>query len=332
VRIGAASGLGGTMLGFIIGLVVGSAGSKNGPAATRDSETEGHVAVTSPAVDERPSEPANAGGKELAVDFGKADDSVTLTGPWTKISLDQRNAVRTPATAAFQLHLSPSSGTYALATIARTDADKLPVGIRVNGKDADQWSVGSEWGMYSTVLDARTLKDGPNSVEFVLPELAKDKTVSFVVDTLHVGPLQSRASADLGLPNPRGALIRGFYGREGEGQNAQSWSAGLRTQVGLLLKPLNSPYEVELIGAAFGPLAPLGVEAFVNGKSIGSVRVEQPQAYVFRAPPDTFVTGFNLVELAYEKTAKPSEVDKTSKDMRDVALRITRVTAKPVSQ
>jgi hypothetical protein len=331
-RIGVAAGLGGTILGFIIGLAVGGSSSKSEQRpATPDGETE-QRAASGAATGDSPSKGITKIGSEVAVDLGTSDDLVTMTGPWTAVSWGQRTASRTSATAALGLHLSPGAGTYALAVIARGDQDKLPVGIRVNGSDVGQWTVGREWSMAASVLEPGVMKEGANSVEFVLAEPAKDKPAAFMIDTLHLGPLQARASADLGLPNPRGALISGFYGREGEGESALSWSAGQRTHVGLLLKPLKSPYEVELTASAFGPLAPLGVEAFVNGKSIGSVKVEKAQPYKFRAPADTFVNGFNLVELVYEKTTKPSEVDKKSKDMRDLAIRLSRVTATPASQ
>jgi hypothetical protein len=331
LRIGVAAGLGGTILGFIVGLAVGGSDSKSEQhPATPDNETERHT--PNGVATESPSKSVTKGGSEVAVDLGTSDDRVTLGGPWTAVSSGPRSVSQASARAALGLHLSPSAGTYALAAIVRSDQDKLPVGIRVNGSDVGQWTVGPEWSMASSVLEHGVLKDGANSVEFVLPDPAKDKPAALMIDTLHLGPLQARASADLGLPNPRGALISGFYGREGEGEGALSWSAGQRTRVGLLLKPLKSPYEVELTAAAFGPLAPLGVEAFVNGKSIGSVKVEKAQPYSFRAPADAFVNGFNLVELVYERTAKPSDVDKKSKDMRDLAIRISRVTAKPASQ
>jgi hypothetical protein len=269
----------------------------------------------------------------LAVDLGAPDKRVTLTGPWTDVLLGQRSAARTAGTASLSVALSPGAAAYGLAIIARADEDKLPLAVRVNGQESGNWTVSNSWDMYSAVLESGRLKPGANVIDFVLPERGKDSSaVAVVIDTLHLGPLQAKASADLGVPNARGALITGYYGREGEGENAQSWSAGKKTRVGLLLKPLNAPYEVELLGAAFGPVAPLGVEAFVNGKSIGSVQMDKSQPYAFRAPADTFVTGFNLVELVYERTTKPSEVDKKSKDMRDLAIRIARVTAKPASR
>jgi hypothetical protein len=336
LRIGVSSALGGILLGFLIGLAVGSSRSKP-EIVTTSPDSEGELAPVRSGTPAASSPGATAaaidGSNELAVDLGKRDKRIALTGPWTDVRIGPRSGARTASTAKLEVNLTPGRVAYGIALIARADEEKLPVGIRVNGTDAGQWSVSNEWDMYAAVLESGLLRAGANTIEFVLPEPSKGEKaeIALVIDSLHLGPLQVSATADLGPANPRGALISGYYGREGEGDDAQSWSAGTKTRVGLLLKPLNSPYDLELAGAAFGPLAPLGVEAFVNGKSIGRAKLDKAQAYTFRAPPDAFVTGFNLIELVYDKTAKPSEFDKKSKDMRDLAIRFNRLTAKPAT-
>ena len=130
---------------------------------------------------------------------------------------------------------------------------------------------------------------------------------------------------------PRGSLINGYYGKEGEGAQASTWSAGLKTRIGLLLAPLNAEYDIQLEGAAFGPLQPLDVEVIVNSKSVGIAKVDNGPRYVFHAPPGAFRPGLNIVELVYPKTLRPSDSVKGSDDRRDLAIRIFKVAAAPAA-
>jgi hypothetical protein len=323
----------------LVGAVIGYAAGTAGTTARADAPVPAALTVersapTASAAAKSAKEPrrpaaATSGVAEIGVDMGSPDRRLELTGPWSDVQLGARSAARLGFTASLTTHLAPTGDPYGLAVVARVDEGVLDIGVRVNQRDVGRWRVSKDWDMHAVVLDSNALRSGANTVEFVLPSGPGEKAVAMVIDTLHLGPLQMRAHADLSGAHPNGSLIDGYYGREGQGEEALTWSAGKQTRVGLLLKPLNAEYEVELRGAAFGPLQPLGVEAKVNGTSIGKVKVDKDAAYDFRVPAGTLSAGFNEVTFVYEKTLKPSEMDSKSKDQRELALRISRVTLKP---
>jgi hypothetical protein len=228
--------------------------------------------------------------------------------------------------------LTPVEQTYALAMVACAEADERDVIVRVNAEDVGHWLVTTAWKMHTLVVRPRTLKPGVNSVEFVLAPTRGDNPVAIAISSLHVGPLETSAHADAAAPSPSGSLVDGYYAREGEGEQGTSWSAGTKTEVSLLLTPLNAPYQVELTGAAFGPLQPLSVQTRVNGQSAGSANLDKMRKYTFDVPAGALVEGSNLVELIYPRTLKPSEVDSKSSDSRDIAVRIARVSVKPATR
>lgn len=331
VVVGVVSGLAGALVGYLAGSA-GTASPGDAPAeAVASSERAAAAPSTVASTAKEPRRPAaEAGGAtEIGVDMGSPDRRVTLAGPWSDVQLGARSAGRLGFTASLTTALAPTGDSYGLAVVARVDEGVLDVGVRVNQRDVGRWRVSTDWDMHALVLQPDALRAGANSFEFVLPSGPGDKPVAMVIDTLHLGPLQMRAHADLAAANPSGSLIDGYYGREGQGEQAQTWSAGKQTRVGLLMKPLNAEYEVELKGAAFGPLQPLGVEAKVNGTSIGKVKIDKDAPYGFRVPAGTLSAGFNVVTFVYEKTLKPSETDPKSKDQRELAIRIGRVTIKP---
>jgi hypothetical protein len=219
-----------------------------------------------------------------------------------------------------------------IATAGGLDPNtSLDVGVRLNKKDVGHWLVEGGFQMRAFVLEAGALKAGENLIEFTTPPAVGDKKPLLQVESLFVTPLVSRGEVSLAELGAQGNLISGIYGKEGEGKNASTWSAGLRTKLGLLLGPLNTDYDLELEGYAFGPLQPLDVEAMVNGKAVGRARVDKGPRYVFHAPPGAFRAGLNVVEFVYAKVAKPSDSIKGSSDKRELAIRIVRVSATPAA-
>jgi len=309
--IGLTTGLGGAVLGFIVGVA-----AKQQPADTL---------ARSPSVPAAP-----PGLIEVAVDLGRADSRITLLGRWTTVQRGPRRAGGIVGTSSLSLALNPLEQAYGLAIVAAADDGQREVHVRLNAEDVGHWVVTTAWQMHALVLPPRTLKAGVNTIEFVVPPAPGDN-LALAIDSLHVVPLEASAHADAALPRPTGALIDGYYAPEGGGERATSWSAGTRTVVGLLLKPSNAPYQVELTGAAFGPLQPLSVHAEVNGQSAGSAKVAASAKHTFDVPAGALAEGSNLIELVYEKTIKPSEVDSKSRDTRDIAIRIERVAVRPIT-
>jgi hypothetical protein len=325
-RIAMITGVTGVVVGFVVGYVV----------AARPASSAATVSTTS-AMASSSAAPAPPGGPaELVLDLGADEAQPALHGPWKKTQISQRTVAQTtgPGTS-IELSVWPSPNTYGLAAVAKAtgidQAQTLQVALRLNQGDVGVWKIGADWDMHALVVENTKLKPGKNVLELVLPPGASEQGPSIAVDTLHVGPLYSRAEAGMAALDPRGSLVNGYYGKEGEGEQASTWSSGLRTRIGLLLAPLNSEYDLQLEGYAFGPLQPLDVEAVVNSKSVGIAKVDKGPRYVFHAPPGAFKPGLNIVELVYPKTLKPSDGVKGSNDQRDLAIRILRVAAAPAA-
>jgi hypothetical protein len=334
VLVGVISGFVGVAAGYLVGSARARDGAVPTPPAmesTRLAPAPAPKATTSGAKVRRRPAAEPDGAAHVAVDMGKPDSRIALAGPWSDVQLGSRTAGRLGFTASLTTTLTPTGDPYGLAIVARVDEGALDVGVRVNEQDVGRLRVSTGWDMHAMVLQPDALRAGANTLEFVLPPGPNNKAVAMLIDSLHLAPLQMRAHADLSGANPHGALIDGYYGREGEGEQAQSWSAGKQTRAGLMLKPLNADYEVELRAAAFGPLQPLGVEARVNGTSVGSVNIDKEESYSFRVPAGLLSVGYNTVTFAYAKTIKPSESDPTSRDQRELGIRISRVTVKPTA-
>jgi hypothetical protein len=331
-------GILGTLGGMLVGYLVGRAGGgasdvrATDPAAISSAATTASSAAPPPS--SNPSIPA--GPAELALSLTAPGAERAVRAGWTKGEVLGRAVIQAAGpSATLAVTLRPGPGSYGLGVIGVASGlppdGALDVGVRVNDKDAGRWRMEATFQMQSLTLDARALSAGENTIEFSLPPSAGGSGPSLALESIHVTPLVSRAEVTLAQLGAQGGLVSGFYGREGEGAEASTWSAGLRTQVGLLMGPLSTEYDLELDGLAFGPLQPLDVEAVVNGKKVGRARVDRGPSYVFHAPPGAFKTGLNLVEFVYPKTGKPSVAIKGSHDTRDLAIRILRVSATPAA-
>lgn len=331
-------GILGTLGGLLVGYLVGRAGGASSDVRATNPAPSSSAATSAPSVappaSAKPSAPVGPAEVALALSAPVAEGAVRAG--WTKGQALGRAVIQTAGpSATLAVTLSPGPGSYGLGVIGVASGlppdGALDVGVRVNGKEAGRWRMEATFQMQSLTLEPRALAAGENTIEFRLPPSSGDNGPTLALESLHVTPLVSRAEVALAQLGAQGGLVTGFYGREGEGAEASTWSAGLRTQIGLLMSPLNTEYDLELGALAFGPLQPLDVEAIVNGKKVGRARVDRGPSYVFHAPPGAFKTGQNLVELVYPKTSKPSVALKGSHDTRDLAIRIFRVSATPAA-
>jgi hypothetical protein len=106
----------------------------------------------------------------------------------------------------------------------------------------------------------------------------------------------------------------------------------LRSTVGLLLAPISGGYKLRIHAAAFDQLAPLTVQAVVNGKEVGSFEAGELQEYVLDVADDVLTNGANLVEFRYPRAARPTEVVKGSTDDRQLAMRLYAIALTPAAR
>jgi hypothetical protein len=269
---------------------------------------------------------------DVVLDLGTAEVHGALHGRWTDASSGQRTAVRTTGTAGLAVAINPGGESYGIGIVGRAEAepgDHLDVTVKLNETTVGSWKVTPDWEMYAVVVQAKQLKQGSNSIDFEFKTSDAKRAPALVLDTFHLASLNASAEADLGPVKASATLVSGYYGREGTGPDAFSWSEGKRTRVGLLLKPLNVDYELNIEGAAYGPVQPLEMKALVNGHAIGSSKVSAGPRSSFKVPAGSFVTGMNTVDLVYSRSIRPSQVNPNSKDERELAMRILRVGARP---
>ncbi|MEZ4375409.1 MAG: hypothetical protein R3B07_31650 [Polyangiaceae bacterium] len=144
-------------------------------------------------------------------------------------------------------------------------------------------------------------------------------------------PLGRSIDLDIGTPSARPFLVQGFYDDESDGERTAAWSSGVRSVIALALDPeATNAYEVRITGHAIEGLAPLNVEARLNGKSIGTQKFGAGWGYyTYSVPASLLQKGTNLLELSYPTSVRPSETEPGSKDQRELAIRIEKIWVTP---
>jgi len=278
---------------------------------------------------------SSVGPEELGLNFGTEEGDHALRGTWTRSVEPPHAFVQTAETLAVETLLTkPAAGAYGLALVAKAvglvAGETLEVGVSINGRQLRGWHLGTSWDMHALILPPDTLQRGRNLLEFVLQPGARN-SAWLVVDSLHLGPLLSRAEVEVAPVSARGSLIDGYYADEIAGRDLTTWSAGLRTRVSMLLSPQDTAYDLELDGDALTSLQPLDIEARINAKTTVKAVIGKEARTIFRVPRGALTYGLNDIEFVYSKTAKPSETFEGSQDTRDLAVRINRISAVPTA-
>jgi hypothetical protein len=138
------------------------------------------------------------------------------------------------------------------------------------------------------------------------------------------------ALVDVGTPRARAALQRGFSVDERVDERSAVWSEGSRSSLRLRLAPRDDPYELTIAARPLPAIAPLEVTVTVGGVAIGEMRFARGwQLRQLRIPAGRFVAGENAIDLRFGRTARPAAYDPASRDEREVALLLDRVTLVP---
>jgi hypothetical protein len=88
---------------------------------------------------------------------------------------------------------------------------------------------------------------------------------------------------------------------------------------------------LRFVATAFKDIAPLGVTVLVNGAAAGSLSVPARWSLVsLPLPPTALRDGLNTIDLHYQRTVRPRDVDPSSTDDRDLALMIDRFSLEPL--
>ncbi len=348
----ALTGLGGLVVGLLAGIFIGKNLRADGdglPGQPASSPPAQASAVAS-SVTSTATVAAAPGGAGSHLDLGTLPVRSALERGWNALTrLDGRTvALTTAATAALSAQAAAGERPSALAAVARSHhlekGQTLKAVVSVGDQDIASWSVGADWALFSAVVPDEALSADATAIAFKLTVEGPDgqpvadswSAVSsglapaMAVDYLRLGPLPDAAGVDLNTPWGRAQLLTGFWPVErAGGDQMAAWSRGLRSSLGVVLDPGSAGYVLKLYGYAFEPLAPLGVELRINGKSTGTVEIGELNEYLYDIPADALVTGANTIELIYPRSARPADELPGASDARDLALRLYAVALVP---
>ncbi|MCA9644819.1 MAG: hypothetical protein KC492_29215 [Myxococcales bacterium] len=226
--------------------------------------------------------------------------------------------------------LARKAGQYVLGLRGR--CNKAPgtpscrVKLTLNGSDLATLSFSDSLSLQSRVIQSALLNPQGNALGLVsLGDSALELT------HLTLMPLTPSIDLDVGTTSARPFLVDGFYDDESDGERSAAWSSGNRSVIALALDPeATNSYEVRITGHAIEGLAPLNVEARVNGKSIGSQKFGAGWGYyTYSVPPSVLQKGTNLLELSYPTSVRPAETEPGSKDQRQLAIRLEKIWVTP---
>ncbi|MGE0324670.1 MAG: hypothetical protein AB7K71_07205 [Polyangiaceae bacterium] len=226
--------------------------------------------------------------------------------------------------------LARKAGQYVIGVRGRcnkpTGTPSCRVKLALNGSDFATLSFSDSLSLQSRVIQSAMLNPQGNAVGLVsLGDSALEVT------HLTLMPLGRSIDLDVGTPSARPFLVQGFYDDESDGERTAAWSSGVRSVIALALDPeATNAYEVRVTGHAIEGLAPLNVEARLNGRSIGTQKFGAGWGYyTYSVPANLLQKGTNLLELSYPTSVRPSETEPGSKDQRELAIRIEKIWVTP---
>ena len=150
-----------------------------------------------------------------------------------------------------------------------------------------------------------------------------------------LGGLGSSATGvviDLGTDEERSELISGFHSPEPVERRKASWSDGNSSEIEFALKGSAKRHLLALLGEPYFAIQPVAIKASVNGKELGSVKLESGwKGYGLVIEPGIAKEGGNALSLHYSKTGRPSAIEAASTDARELSVRLDEIQVQPIT-
>ncbi|MCA9630854.1 MAG: hypothetical protein KC766_24475 [Myxococcales bacterium] len=222
------------------------------------------------------------------------------------------------------------AGEYVVAVRGRCNkppgAPSCRLRLALNGSDLTVMSFSDSVSLQSRVIQSARLNPQGNGLG-----LLSMGDSSLELTHLSLMPLGPSLDLNVGTPSARPYLVAGFYDDESDGNRRAAWSSGERSVIALPIAPRpDRAYVVRITAHAVEALAPLTVEARLNGKPLGSEKFGAGWGYhSYPVPRGSLQSGANLLELSYPTTVQPAEVEPGSEDHRALAVRIEKVWVTP---
>ncbi|MEY2930397.1 MAG: hypothetical protein RL033_1146 [Pseudomonadota bacterium] len=209
------------------------------------------------------------------------------------------------------------------------------VHLSINGQPLRTLELSPEWSEQAVIVPSQLLRAGLNRVRFdydetvapaILYATSSDwRELSARFRTFSLTPLPERSVIDVGSPEARPALLDGWSGEEREDERSVAWTSGPRARLqAWLAGPKDARLSIET--RAYGAALPLAVEVLLEGHGIGVFHPGASwQSHELTLPARFFAAGQSVIELRFDRTARPQDHEPGSLDSRELALRVDRV-------
>lgn len=250
--------------------------------------------------------------------------------------VEEEDAVAEPAVSVttnveLDFVVQPLATRYALSVRGRCaqpesdDGDNCKLTLKLNGSAVARLGFGEDPSLQTTLLDSAKLNPGGNKLRLEI-----EGESDLLLTHLTLMPISEKLELNIGTPEARPYLVRGFYPDEADGNRRAAWSSELTSVVALVLEPKSSAYELRLLAHAAPGIAPLGVKATLNGKALGSRDFGQGWGYYsYEVPSGVLRRGGNQLELVYPTQTRRKETEPGSSDSRLLSVRLERLWLAP---
>jgi hypothetical protein len=137
---------------------------------------------------------------------------------------------------------------------------------------------------------------------------------------------------DLGSDTGAQQPVEGFSPPERVGARFASWSEGELSTVTVNLRGGAPDYLVAFLAEPYHRLGSVGVSLALNGHPIGAAQLDKSwRAYQLPVSGSNVLAGRNALSLRYSKTARPSDLDPASTDVRSLSVRFDQIQIAPIT-
>jgi hypothetical protein len=205
------------------------------------------------------------------------------------------------------------------------------VRVKVNEQLVGVLEIPARWTRRGLLLNAGSIRPGANQVDFEYtstrrpadedPSSSDVRNLAVMFDEILVEPAPTDTNIDFGESTAHEHELTGFSTDEKTEGRSVTWSEGSRSVFLLGDAVPDTRHHLNFQVRAFGPLASVRADVFVNGVPAGYLEPDTNwDTLGVEVAPGVLHPKVNVVELRYAKTARPKDSIAGSADARDLAV------------